>query len=84
MSARSQGIELITRGKQRPRWSVDQKREIATPSVMNRFGQGHTAVLLVPVQRMISAVPATHASERRSDLPRSLPVARGHRRFPRR
>ena len=29
----------------------------STPSVMNRSCQRHTAVLLVPVQRMIYAVP---------------------------
>jgi transposase len=29
MSARSQRIEVITRGERRRRWSVEQKREIA-------------------------------------------------------
>ena len=33
MSARSQRIELITRGERRRRWSVEQKREIATESL---------------------------------------------------
>ena len=32
MSARSQRIELITRGERRRRWSVEQKREIAAES----------------------------------------------------
>ena len=33
MSARSQRIEVITRGERRRRWSVDQKREIAAESL---------------------------------------------------
>src|SRR5690348_7240692 len=33
MSARSQRIELITRGERRRRWSVEQKREIAAESL---------------------------------------------------
>ena len=33
MSARSQRIEVITRGERRRRWSVEQKREIATESL---------------------------------------------------
>jgi len=33
MSARSQRIELITRGERRRRWSVEQKREIAGESL---------------------------------------------------
>src|SRR5215467_13898341 len=33
MSARNQGIELITRGERRRRWSVEQKREIAAESL---------------------------------------------------
>lgn len=33
MSARNQRIELITRGERRRRWSVEQKREIATESL---------------------------------------------------
>ncbi len=33
MSARSQRIEVITRGERRRRWSVEQKREIAAESV---------------------------------------------------
>ena len=33
MSARSQRIEVITRGERRRRWSVEQKREIAAESL---------------------------------------------------
>ena len=33
MSARSQRIELITRGERRRRWSVEQKRDIAAESL---------------------------------------------------
>ncbi len=33
MSARSQRIELITRGERRRRWSVEQKREISAESL---------------------------------------------------
>ncbi len=33
MSARNQRIELVTRGERRRRWSVEQKREIATESL---------------------------------------------------
>jgi len=33
MSARSQRIEVITRGERRGRWSVEQKREIAAESL---------------------------------------------------
>ena len=33
MSARSERIELITRGERRRRWSVEQKREIAAESL---------------------------------------------------
>src|SRR5215475_1735234 len=33
MSARTQRIELITRGERRRRWSVEQKREIAAESL---------------------------------------------------
>jgi transposase len=33
MSARSQRLEVITRGERRRRWSVDQKREIAAESL---------------------------------------------------
>jgi transposase len=33
MSARSQRIEVITRGERRRRWSVERKREIATESL---------------------------------------------------
>jgi transposase-like protein len=33
MSARSQWIEVITRGERRRRWSVEQKREIAAESL---------------------------------------------------
>ena len=33
MSARSQRIEVITRGERRRRWSVEQKREIAAESM---------------------------------------------------
>jgi transposase len=33
MSARSQRVELITRGERRRRWSVEQKREIAAESL---------------------------------------------------
>src|SRR3954451_10110602 len=33
MSARSQRIEVITRGERRRRWSVEQKRDIAAESL---------------------------------------------------
>jgi transposase-like protein len=33
MSARSERIEVITRGERRRRWSVEQKREIAAESL---------------------------------------------------
>jgi transposase len=33
MSARSQRIEVITRGERRRRWSIEQKREIAAESL---------------------------------------------------
>jgi transposase len=33
MSARSQRVEVITRGERRRRWSVEQKREIAAESL---------------------------------------------------
>src|SRR3954447_9491996 len=33
MSVRSQRIEVITRGERRRRWSVEQKREIASESL---------------------------------------------------
>jgi transposase len=33
VSARSQRIEVITRGERRRHWSVEQKREIATESL---------------------------------------------------
>ena len=83
MSARSQRIELITRGERRRSWAIEQKREIvleslqpgARPADVARQYGINTGLLYTWRRKMLEG--------QLGDAPRLLPsFARGHRRKP--
>jgi transposase len=97
-SARSQRIEVITRGEPRRRWSVEQKREIATESlkpgvspiaVARRYGvsSGQLGPVTRPVANfarveVMATAPGPPSTDPTCLQPRSSPTSTSMSRRP--